>query len=143
MRATLLGPALEFLNSNSLPYFKSGVRAGFPSPADDYLEDNICLQDLLVEHPAATFLVRIEGDSMKDAGILNGDIAVVDRALTPRHGKIVVAVVDGEFTIKRLIYRDGHCFLQGANPDFPEIEVSDCSQNQVWGVVVHVIHRLK
>lgn len=143
MRATVLGSALELLTPHSLPYYKSGVRAGFPSPADDYLEGNICLQDLLVEHPEATFLVRIEGDSMKDAGILDGDIAVVDRALTPRHGKIVVAVVDGDFTIKRLIYRNGRCFLQGANPEFAEIEVSDCSQNQVWGVVAHVIHRLK
>lgn len=143
MRVTVLGPAEELLAPNPLPFFKAGVRAGFPSPADDYLEGNICLQDLLVEHPAATFLVRVEGDSMREAGILDGDIAVVDRALTPVSGKIVVAVVDGDFCIKRLIYRDGRCFLQSANPTFPEIEVSECSSNQVWGVVAHVIHRLK
>jgi len=118
------------------------VRAGFPSPADDYLEDNICLQDLLIEHPAATFLVKVEGNSMKDAGILDGDIAVVDKAVTPTHGKIILAVINGEFTIKRLIYRRGACFLESANNSFLPIEVSDCSDNCVWGVVTSVIHRL-
>jgi len=117
------------------------IRAGFPSPADDYLERNICLQDLLIEHPAATFLVKVEGHSMKDAGIMDGDIAVVDRAITPAHGKIVVAVIDGEFTLKRLIYREGACFLESANDSFSPIEVSDCSDNCVWGVVTSVIHR--
>ena len=143
MRITVLGPASGLLAPVPLPFFKGGVRAGFPSPADDYLEGSICLQDLLVEHPAATFLVRIEGDSMKDAGILDGDIAVVDRALAPSHGKIVVAVVDGDFTIKRLAYRQGRCFLESANPGFPAIEVTEDTSNAVWGVVAHVIHRLK
>jgi len=143
MRVTVLGPASELLAPTHLPFFKGGVRAGFPSPADDYLESNIRLQDLLVEHPAATFLVRIEGDSMKGAGIHDGDIAVVDRALSPAHGKIVVAVVDGDFAVKRLIYRNGSCFLESANPAFPDIEVSESSDNAVWGVVAHVIHRLK
>lgn len=143
MRVTVLGPTSELFASTPLPFYKGGIRAGFPSPADDYLEGSICLQDLLVEHPAATFLVKIEGASMQDAGILDGDIAVVDRALTPTHGKVVVAVVDGDFCVKRLIYRDGRCFLQSANPKFPEIEVSDCSENSVWGVVAYVIHQFK
>lgn len=143
MRVTVLGPASELLAPNQLPFYKAGVRAGFPSPADDYLEGSICLQDLLVENPAATFLVRVEGHSMKDTGILDGDIAVVDRSIHPTSGKIVVAVVDGEFCIKRLIYRESKCFLQSANAIFPEIEVSEHSENSVWGVVAHVIHKLK
>lgn len=143
MRASILGLAEEFLSPTKLPIFRSRVRAGFPSPADDYLEGNICLQDLLIEHPQATFLVRIEGDSMRDAGIFDGDIAVVNRALTPTHGKIVVAVVDGDFTVKRLIYRGCRCFLASANPEFPDIEVSAYSENAVWGVVAHVIHRCR
>ena len=143
MRVTVLGPASEVLAPTQLPFFKSGVRAGFPSPADDYLEGNICLQDLLVENPAATFLVRVEGHSMKDSGILDGDIAVVDRSIHPTSGKIVVAVVDGEFCIKRLIYRGGKCYLQSSNTTFPEIEVSEHSENSVWGAVAHVIHKLR
>lgn len=139
---TILGPATAHISDIPLPMVAGRVRAGFPSPADDYLEDNICLQDLLIEHPAATFLVRVEGHSMRDAGILDGDIAVVDRAVTPSHGKIVVAVINGEFTIKRLIYRREACFLESANDSFCPIEVSDCSDNSVWGVVTSVIHRL-
>lgn len=139
---TILGPAKEYLSDYPLPLVAGRIRAGFPSPADDYLEKNICLQDLLIEHPAATFLVKVEGCSMKDAGILDGDIAVVDRAVTPTHGKIVVAVINGEFTIKRLAYRQGACFLESANGSFAPIEVSDCSDNCVWGVVTSVIHRL-
>lgn len=139
---TILGPTTARISDIPLPMVAGRVRAGFPSPADDYLEDNICLQDLLIEHPAATFLVRVEGHSMRDAGILDGDIAVVDRAVTPSHGKIVVAVINGEFTIKRLIYRREACFLESANDSFCPIEVSDCSDNSVWGVVTSVIHRL-
>lgn len=143
MHATILGLAEELLPPDKLPIYRSGVRAGFPSPAEDYLEGNVCLQDLLIEHPQATFLVRIEGESMKEAGIFDGDLAVVDRALTPIHGKIVVAVVDGDFTIKRLVYRGCRCFLVSANPEFPDIEVSASSENAVWGVVAHVIHRCR
>ncbi len=142
MYVSILGPASEFLPDVELPLLGTRIRAGFPSPADDYLEKNICLQDLLIDHPEATFLVKIEGHSMKDAGILNGDIAVVDRALAPTHGKIVIAVVNGEFTVKRLVYKGAKCFLESANTSFSPIEVSDCSDNQVWGVVTSVIHRL-
>ncbi len=143
MRVTVLGPAEELLSSEELPFFRGGVRAGFPSPADDYLEGNLSLQDMLIEHPAATFLIKVEGHSMKDAGIFDGDIAVVDRALHPSNGRIVVAVVDGEFCLKRLVYREGRCFLESANASFKPIEVSDCSENQIWGVVKHVIHTLR
>lgn len=125
-----------------VPFFKGRVRAGFPSPADDYLEGSISLQDMLIEHPAATFLIKVEGHSMRDAGVHDGDIAIVDRALPPTNGKVVVAVINGEFCLKRLVYRAGGCFLQSANADFPEIEVTECSDNAVWGVVRHVIHTL-
>ncbi len=143
MRVTVLGPAEELLSSEEIPFFCGGVRAGFPSPAGDYLEGSLSLQDMLIEHPAATFLIKVEGHSMKDAGILDGDIAVVDRALPPSNGRIVVAVVDDEFCLKRLVYRSGRCFLESANASFPPIEVSDCSENKIWGVVKHVIHTLR
>jgi DNA polymerase V len=139
---TILGPATDYISGTALPMVAGRIRAGFPSPADDCLEKNICLQDLLIEHPAATFLVKVEGHSMRDAGIFDGDLAVVDRAVTAAHGKIVVAVIDGEFTLKRLSYRGGSCFLESANDSFAPIEVSDCSDNCVWGVVTSVIHRL-
>lgn len=143
MRVTVLGPAEDLLSSEEIPFFDGGVRAGFPSPADDYLEGSLSLQDMLIEHPAATFLIKVEGHSMKDAGILDGDIAIVDRALPPSHGRIVVAVVDDEFCLKRLVYRGGRCFLESANASFPPMEVSDCSENKIWGVVKHVIHTLR
>jgi len=142
MRVTVLGPTTELLSDRELPFLEARVPAGFPSPAADYIQKSIALGDLLVTNPLATFLIRIEGHSMKDAGIIDGDIAVVDRSISPTHGKVVVAVIDGEFTIKRLIYRDGRCFLAAANPAFADIEVSDCSENSVWGVVTNVVHKL-
>src|SRR4029079_15859199 len=94
-RSTIAGSQL-------LPLFLSRIAAGFPSPADDYLEKRLDLNDLVIKPPAATFFVCVEGDSMRDAGILSGDILVVDRSIEPSHGKIVVAVLNGEFTVKRL-----------------------------------------
>ena len=124
-----------------LPFYASAVAAGFPSPADDYLERTLDLHELLVEHPEATFFVRVEGDSMCDAGIVSGDILIVDRSLSPKAGKIVVALLDGEFTVKRLVKQEGKLFLAAENPNYPLIEVTKASDFQVWGVVTYVIHR--
>jgi DNA polymerase V len=124
-----------------LPFFLSKVQAGFPSPADDYIEKQLDLNELVIKHPSATFFVKVEGDSMCDAGILSGDVLVVDRSIEPSNGKIVVAVLNGEFTVKRIqIAAKGICLLP-ANAAFPVIEVSSESDFQVWGVVTYIIHK--
>ena len=126
-----------------LPFFEGGVAAGFPSPADDYLERKIDLHELLVEHPAATFFVRVEGDSMTGAGMQSGDILIVDRSLKPESGKIVVALLNGEFTVKRLHKKGGKLYLLPENPSYAPIEVTEESDFQVWGVVTYVVHRAR
>ena len=124
----------------SLPLFAARVQAGFPSPADDHLERSIDLNEELIQHPAATFFVRVKGESMHDAGIQSGDILVVDRSLAPTDRKIVVAMIDGEFTVKRFRNQEGRIFLEAANDQFPKIEVSGYQELVVWGVVSFVIH---
>jgi len=124
------------------PLFTSGVSAGFPSPAEDYIEGRLDLNELMVQHPAATFFVRVAGDSMVNAGIHDGDILVVDRSLEPAHGKVVIAVVEGELTVKRLFAKNGTVRLLAENPDYPSIELSGDSGFEVWGVVTYVIHPL-
>jgi DNA polymerase V len=124
-----------------LPYFDTGLTAGFPSPAEDYFERPLDLHELLIEHPAATFFVRVEGDSMKGAGMHSGDILVVDRSLTPQSGKIVVALLNGEFTVKRLKIDGKKIYLKAENSNYPIIEVPEASDFQVWGIVTYVIHR--
>jgi DNA polymerase V len=127
-----------------LPFFGTRLRAGFPSPADDYIEGKIDLNKYLVQHEAATFLVRIDGDSMTGAGIFPGDIAIVDRSLvTPdiqgMNGKIVLAVLDGEFTIKRLCVKGRTVSLVPENDKYQPIPVSQGSDFTIWGVVKHSI----
>lgn len=125
----------------SLPFFTSCISAGFPSPADDYIERHLDLNELIVKHPAATFFVRVKGDSMQDAGILSGDILVVDRSLTPSNGKIIVAIIDGEFTVKRILIKEHIIYLAAENAAYSPIKVNPNSQFQVWGVVTYVIHK--
>ena len=125
----------------SRPLFLSVVAAGFPSPADDHLERDLDLHELLISHPAATYYVRLSGDSMKDAGLYDGDILVVDRSLEPAHGNIVVAVLDGEFTVKRLCKKDGQVQLQPENSRFPVILVSEDRDLLIWGVVTGSIRQ--
>ncbi len=115
------------------------LRAGFPSPALDEGARRIDLNEVLVRHPAATFVMRVAGDSMREAGIDDGDTVVVDRALRPAHGMVVVAVVDGEFTVKRLHQRQGAVRLLAANPTYPDIRPRDGQTLEIWGVVVHCI----
>ncbi|WP_211354083.1 LexA family protein [Thiohalocapsa marina] len=125
-----------------LPRMTWPVQAGFPSPAEDDQEPAIDLNALLVPHPEATFLLRVRGHSMTGAGIDDGDVLLVDKALTPSHGRIVIAVVDGEFTVKRLhLGRDG-VRLEAANPDYAPIRFQGGQELQVWGVVTRVIKTL-
>lgn len=127
--------------SYSLPVFSSTVQGGFPSPADDYIEKQLDLNELMIQHPVATFYVRVEGDSMKNAFIQSGDILVVDRALKASSGKIVVAVVNGEFTVKRFCIEGGKIYLQPENEAYESISIDEESDFQVWGVVTYVIHK--
>lgn len=117
------------------------VRAGFPSPAEDFSVNRLDLTQILVTHPQATFLLRVAGNSMRDAGIDDGDTLVVDRAIKPHHGQVVVAVVDGEFTVKYLHQRAGRVRLKAANPTFPDIVPRDGQTIEVWGVVSSCIKR--
>jgi len=124
-----------------LPLFDCKLSAGFPSPADDYFEKKLDLNELLISHPAATFFVKVEGDSMLGAGIQSGDMLLVDRALTAEEGKIIVALIEGEFTVKRFVKKGNKAFLMPENPRYPPIEITEEKEFQVWGVVTYVIHR--
>lgn len=126
--------------SYQLPLYMSTVRAGFPSPADDYVECQLDLNEHLIHHPAATFFVKASGDSMVNAGIQSGDMLVVDRSLEAVHGKIVIAAINGELTVKRLSKQQGVVQLLAENPDYPAIDITDEQEVVIWGVVTHVIH---
>jgi DNA polymerase V len=129
------------LTSSSLvlPLASTSVHAGFPSPAEDHLAQRIDLNDVLVTHPQATFILRVSGDSMRDMGIFDGDMLVVDRAIKPRHGHVVVAVINGEFAVKQLHQRAGRIKLKAANPTYPDILPSEGDEIEVWGVVTSSI----
>lgn len=120
-----------------LPMALARVEAGFPSPAEDYLEDSLDLNQHLIPHPASTFIVRVEGDSMIEENIRSGDMLIVDRSLTPARGNIVIAELDGEFTVKTLGESHGQLALIPANPDFEPIPIRENSA--IWGVVTHSI----
>ena len=126
-----------------LPLAAHRVPAGFPSPATDYAEDGLDLNGYLVQHPAATFLFSVQGHSMQGAGILDGDKVVVDRSVQARHGHIVIAVVDGEFTLKRLYQRHNRLELHPDNPDFQPIRLTPGKQLEIWGVVVGAVRRYR
>lgn len=124
------------------PLFLALVAAGFPSPAEDWVEGALDLNQLLIKRPAATFYLTVKGDSMQGAGIFDGDILIVDRSMKPAHGKIVIAAVQGEFTVKRL-YKVGHVVrLVPENPEYPSIEINSEMEFQVFGVVTSCIHRV-
>lgn len=122
--------------------YEHTVPAGFPSPAADFTERTLDLNEFIVKHPASTFFVRVTGDSMQNAGIYEGDIIVVDRSLNPVHNNIVLALVHGEFTVKRLHYRGKKLFLMPENDHYLPLEISEDMGFEVWGVVIHVLHKV-
>ena len=124
------------------PLFMVSVSAGLPTPAEDYVEGRLDLNSHLIKHPAATFFVRVAGDSMIDAGIHPGDILVVDRALEPKDRSVVIAVVDGELTVKRIARPAEHIFLVPDNRAYEPLEIKPDMEFEVWGVVTSVIHHL-
>ena len=118
------------------------VAAGFPSPAQDYFDGSLDLNDHLIRDKTSTFIVRVSGESMVGAGISDGDELVVDRSITPTHGSVVIAILDGELTVKRLELRPGGVVLRAENSEYPPILVPELSDLQVWGVVTVCLHRL-
>lgn len=127
----------------SIPLYATAVRAGFPSPADDYLDRALDLNEYLVRDEPATFMVRVEGDSMIDAHIVPGDLLVVDRGLPPQHGDIVVAEVDGLFTVKELRMRGSRVALVARNRAYPPIILGEDQELLVFGVVTGTVRKLK
>jgi DNA polymerase V len=125
-----------------IPLFTAGVSAGFPSPADDFVDRSLDLNEFLIKHPSATFFVRVDGTSMLGSGIHPGDILIVDRALEPYDNSIVIAVLNGEFTVKRFRRELTRCYLLPENPDFEPIKIGGDMQLEVWGVVTSVIHKI-
>ncbi len=123
-----------------LPLYYSRLKAGFPSAADDYLDKKLDLNEHLIKHPASTFFVKVKGDSMIGAGINSGDMLIVDRSLEAKNRSIIVAVVNGEFTVKRLFKRKDGFQLAAENPNFKAIEITPGMDFEIWGVVLHVIH---
>lgn len=128
--------------AKALPLFLEAVPAGFPCPAESTIDQALDLNSLLVTHPAATFFIRVEGNSMEGAQIFSGDILIVDRAIEATHGKIVLAIINGEFTVKRLSKQHGKISLTAENPAYRPIHITNECDFQIWGVVTYVIRSL-
>ena len=134
--------AVEVRRSAAVPLVTANVPAGFPSPADDYLDNPLDFNELLIENPAATFAIRVGGDSLIGIGIFPNDIAIVNRAATPVDGSVILALLDGEFTMKQYRRRRGRSWLEAKNPAYPDIELTDDVTFEIWGVVSKSIRML-
>ena len=136
---------IENHKDNSLetvPYILSRISAGFPSPADDYIENNLSISELLIKNQLSTFLMKASGESMIEAGINDGDVLVVDRSLEARSRDIVIAIFEGNLTVKRLIIKaDGSAILKSENPLYKNILISEYTELEIWGVVTSAIHQ--
>lgn len=139
-KAKLQFHAISSYTPFKIPLMNSTVTAGFPSPADDHLDLPIDLNEYLVKHPAATFYVRVQGDSMEDSDIHQGDLLIVDRAKSYEMGSIVLAVLDGEFTVKKLLKKNGSLYLLSSNIAYKPIKIESDTDFKVWGVVTYIIH---
>ena len=126
-----------------IPLSNCSVSAGFPSPADDYMEENIDLNEYLIRNPFSTFFIRVKGDSMINSGIQDQDLIVVDKSLVPIPGNIVVAILDGEFTIKRLEKKNDELYLKAENHNYPDFNFKNYGEIQIWGVVIYSIHNFR
>ena len=126
----------------TIPYILSRISAGFPSPADDYIENNLSISELLIKNQLSTFLMKASGESMIEAGINDGDVLVVDRSLEARSSDIVIAIFEGDLTVKRLIIKaDGSAILKAENPLYKNILISEYTELEIWGVVTSAIHQ--
>ncbi|MCA9386955.1 translesion error-prone DNA polymerase V autoproteolytic subunit [Candidatus Dojkabacteria bacterium] len=125
-----------------IPVFSTSVSAGFPSPADDFIDRKLDLNEYLIKHPAASYFVKVNGESMKDVGINTGDLLLVDRSLDVKNGSIVIAAIDGEFTVKRVIKKDDGLYLVPENESYLPIKIDEEDEFQIFGVVKNVIKAL-
>ena len=123
-----------------IPLLNDSVSAGFPSPADDYIEENIDLNEHLISNPFSTFFLRVKGNSMINAGIKDKDLIIVDKSLTAKPGNIIIAMIDGEFTIKRLSIKNNQLYLKAENHNYPDFSFRNHFDIQIWGVVIYSIH---
>ena len=123
-----------------IPLLTDSVSAGFPSPADDHTEENIDLNEHLISNPFSTFFLRVKGDSMINAGIKDKDLIIVDKSLIAKPGDIVIAMIDGEFTVKRLSIKNDELYLKAENHNYPDFRFKNHLNVQIWGVVIYSIH---
>ena len=129
-------------NLTTIPYVFPRISAGFPSPADDYVENNLSLSELLIRNHLSTFLMKTSGDSMMDAGINDGDILVVDRSIEPKNRDIVIAILEGNLTVKRLLFKtNGSVVLKSENTAYKDIKIPESADLEIWGVVTSAIHQ--
>ena len=128
------------IKKSKIPLLNDSVSAGFPSPADDYTEENIDLNEHLISNPFSTFFLRVKGDSMINAGIKDKDLIIVDKSLIAKPGNIVIAMIDGEFTIKRLSIKNDELYLKAENHNYPDFRFKNHIDIQIWGVVIYSIH---
>ena len=126
-----------------IPLVKEAISAGFPSPAEDYIELGIDLNKYLIKNPISTFFLRVSGNSMNNAGIYNTDLLIIDRSINPNPGHIVVALLDGEFTLKRLIKKQYNYYLKADKENYPAINLYEYIDIQIWGVAIYSIHELQ
>lgn len=124
-----------------LPFADAGVHAGFPSPAQDYMEKSLDLNELMIKRPASTFFARVKGDSMQDAGVKDGDILVIDKSLPPRNGAMAVCFIDGEVTLKFVKTGKNCVWLMPANDAYLPIRVTPDNEFAIWGIVTYSIHK--
>jgi DNA polymerase V len=129
-------------NSNGVIFIDTGISAGFPSPADDFKETRISLDEELITNKEATFFAKVNGQSMIGAGLDNNDLLVIDRSLEPENNKIAVCFLDGEFTVKRLKVKNGEVWLQPENPNYPIIKITEENDFVIWGIVTSVIKKV-
>ena len=128
--------------SNGAIFFDTGISAGFPSPADDFRETRISLDEELINNKEATFFARVSGQSMIGAGLDDNDLLVIDRSIEPKNNKIAVCFLDGEFTVKRLRVSGDEVWLQPENPDYPIIKITEANNFVIWGIVTNVIKKV-
>lgn len=139
-------PSIDFYTADAVSALKlpfiGGIAAGFPSPADDFMDTSIDLNKELIKNPSSTFYGRVKGNSMIDAGVANGDLLIIDKSLEPKNGMIAVCFLDGEFTIKRIKIENDCIWLVPANSDFSPIKVTAENDFLIWGIVLHIIKSL-
>ena len=132
----------ETTSTQLIPLMKESISAGFPSPAEDYIELGIDLNKYLIKNPVSTFFLRVSGNSMNNSGIHNNDLLIIDRSINPSPGNIVVALLDGEFTLKRLIKEQNNYYLKADKENYPAISLYEYIDIQIWGVAIYSIHEL-